>query len=153
MESENDATVSVYLGAGSNVNGTNPSFLSPVVSSFGTAMPGEYTQAVVGMQTAHFGGSMDDLVVVDGNDSGTIRVLVASGGGHFAMPAGANILANQAGQDVDVGSFVIADPNGDGISDIAIETGGSVDVQFGASGGSFLTTQFTYSVPDGAEGG
>lgn len=139
-----DASVIVYLGAGTNINGTNPSFLAPVTTAFGS--PGDGVGGNLQFSVGHFGGSSADLVVWDQNRGG-ILVLPSTGGGHFgtAIPI-TNSQLNLALQNIS--TFAVADFSGDGISDIAYGVGSQVDVQFGAAGGSFLTTAYSYGVPN-----
>lgn len=147
----NDAIVTCYLGASTNVSGATPTFQSPVVSSFGTAKPGAYFLPSE-MQTAHFSGTMDGLVVDDNNGSSIIRALTPTGGGSFTTGA-ANILTDPQGNDIfGITTFAIADLNGDGISDIAYAGGTGVVVQFGTASGTFLTTQKSYDVSGGVGG-
>lgn len=139
-----DASVIVYLGAGTNINGTNPSFLSPVTTAFGS--PGDSVGGNLKFSAGHFGGSSADLVVWDQNRGG-ILVLPSTGGGHFgtAIPV-VNSQLNLSLQNIS--TFAVADFTGDGISDIAYGVGSQVDVQFGTAGGSFLTTASSYGVPN-----
>jgi len=160
IESGN-GTVSCYLGSGVNIGGATPSFSAPVVSSYAIA-PADARPLNVGtgttsvgttsqLQTAHFGGSMDDLVVDDATNGNLVQVLLATGGGHFQTGT-ANILAGPGDVEEHVlERFAIADLNGDGISDIAyggvVGNGYGIIVQYGAIGGTFLTSQYPYAVP------
>jgi len=137
-----DAAVYVYLGAGVNVGGAVPSYLPPVATTYGTPFTGG--DGLVTMQTGHFGGSSAGLVVTDSTDAKTL-VLVGFSGGHFGtvLP-----IKDNNGQFV-TRLGVVADFNGDGISDIAYSGGLGVDVQFGTSGGAFLTGVNTYAIPGG----
>lgn len=144
VEDAANATVTVYLGAGTNVDGTNPSYLSPVTTSFGT--PGDSVGIDTEFAVGHFGGTSADLVVWD-QAAGGILVLPSTGQGHFGTPIPiTNSLFNIADQNVS--AFAVADFSGDGISDIAYGIEDTVYVQFGASGGSFLTTAYPYSLPN-----
>ncbi|HZL34689.1 MAG TPA: VCBS repeat-containing protein, partial [Tepidisphaeraceae bacterium] len=136
-----DASVSVFLGAGVIVGSPAPSFQPPVTTTFGTPFTGG--TGLTYMQTGHFGTSSDGLVVTDSTDDKTL-VLIGSGGGHFRTPFP---ILNANGQNFNAGTFVLADFNGDGISDIAYAGGPGVVVQFGTSGGAFLSSSaFSYPV-------
>ncbi|HEY1684539.1 MAG TPA: VCBS repeat-containing protein [Tepidisphaeraceae bacterium] len=163
-------TVSCFLGVGSNIGGSTLSFLGPVVSSYAVTSGDVSPQSVIQpadtststinavtstsqLQTAHFGGTMDDLFVDDAGNANLGQVLLATGGGNFQTDT-ANILAGPGDDEIHLDNrFVIADFNGDGISDIAYDSvvGDSfgIVVQFGAVGGTFLTSQYPYAVPNG----
>ena len=47
VDSGEDGAVTVYLGAGSNINGPNPSFLPPVVSVYGSTSSSAVNSAIM----------------------------------------------------------------------------------------------------------
>jgi hypothetical protein len=137
------ASVSVYMGVGTNINGANPSFTTPETMFYGTALP-QGQSGTTEIQAGRFGGTSDDLVILDENDGGQVLVLPSTGSGSFGL---AIPIKNGQGNNIavqNINQFTIADFSGDGVADIAYAQGANVAVQFGEAGGLFSQSVFTY---------
>ncbi len=130
-----DSAITVLLGAPANLTGAEqPSFLSPITTTFGSAGSGA---PAGGIWTAHFGGGSDNLIVDDPNDARAF-VLLSTSQGHFTTPSpilgpgGVNVIPR-----------LVADFNGDGISDILYTDSNGIEVQYGTTSAGFSTTVHT----------